>query len=344
MADLYHDGFESYDPADETNTLKRIWGHANDPAISTAKYKTGSQCLNPTTGNPARWYHTSDITNNKLFVNFAFLFTDGPELGSIVEFMSIAGAECSLKLLPNGRVALYRGSTLIISGSEKLYENTWYYLEVKVTLSDSTSAGDCIVKINEVTDITIGTTEDTWDTGGALCGVSLCGEGPTQNSFFDDVSLLDDTGSNNNTFNGECAVESRRPDGNGTTSQWDGSDGNQVDNYLMIDDQYVGDTAEYIEAQAAAEVDLFTYENLALDVLGVKAVKCVSLVEKTAAGPRTIRAKCRSNGTNYDGDTETMPEGGYRYSHYIWETDPDTSSLWLEAAVNAAEFGVEVVA
>jgi hypothetical protein len=344
MAVLFCESFESYDPADETNTLKRVWGHANDPAISTAKYKTGSQCLQPGNSDPATWYADADLSNEKMFLGFAFLFTDGPEQESIVDFMSIAGAELSLVLLPNGRLALFRDTTLLISGSEKLFENTWYYIEIKALLSNSTSSSDCIVKINEVADITIGAGVDTWHTGGSLCGISLNSEATSQQNYFDDIYIVDDTGSDNNTFLGECAVECRRPDGNGNSSQWDGSDGNQVDNYLLVDDQYVGDSAEYIEGQNAAEVDLFTYQNLALDVLSVRAVKCISAIEKTAAGPRTIRTKCRSNGANYNGDTETMPEGGYRYMHYIWEQDPDTSALWLEAAVNAAEFGVEVVA
>jgi hypothetical protein len=338
------DSFESYDPSDLPNTLHRVYFGYVAPAISQTYYKTGTQSL--TLGYDGRLYTpVMSFSNNRVITGFHFYRT----VTSDVKFLGFSGptlGQCYLAFTSQ-KVCLYRwDNTLLATGTTTINIDTWYHLEAKITVSDSTSAGDCIVKINGNEDINLGAGNDTrnFSSEGLDVLVFIASTTVYSSTFIDNLFILNDSGSINNDFIGECLVECKRPDGNGSSSQWDGSDGNQVDNYLLVDEQFV-DESDYLEAQNSGELDLFDYGDISVGVSvdEIYGVGSKSFINKLNSGSRRIRQMCRSGGSNYNGDDLYLPTGVH-FNSQLWETDPDTAALWTKTNFNSAQFGIKVSA
>lgn len=129
------------------------------------------------------------------------------------------------------------------------------------------------------------------------------------------------------------------PDGNGANTAWTGS-------YTDID-EFVLDTNDYIEAIATNAVETSSVSNInaAYSTYNVKAV-AVAMRASNDSGSviADLQAALRTASTNYFSPNLSLPKDGSDYSRqYIWETNPNTSAAWSQAAVNALEVGVRSV-
>jgi hypothetical protein len=74
------------------------------------------------------------------------------------------------------------------------------------------------------------------------------------------------------------------------------------------------------------------------------AVQVVAMVRDVAdLGTRTARAVVYEGATEGPGAAVTLTEPGYQAVSHIFEVNPDTSSAWTIAEVEAAEFGIQLV-
>lgn len=129
------------------------------------------------------------------------------------------------------------------------------------------------------------------------------------------------------------------PDGNGANTAWTGS-------YTDID-EFALDTNDYIEAIAVNQVETSTVSNIngAYSTYNVKAV-AVAMRASNDSGSviSDLQAAVRTSSTNYFSPNLSLPKDGSDYSRqYIWETNPNTSAAWSQAAVNSLEVGVKSV-
>lgn len=341
MTLLHCDSFESYDPNDLDKTLHRVFV-ASSGVLETTFAKTGSQCVK-------LWYNQScgfssvDFVNNRAFVGVHFYTT------SVVTHILMAFnnennvSEASLGIV-GGYLTFYRGlgTTVLATGSIQLQANTWYHIDVKVTIANSTAFGDVIIRVNEVTDIELGAGQDTSGANLSLRKIVLYNNTTGAYNYYDNFYVCNDQGSYNNTFLGECVVECLRPNADGNSSQFDGSDGNQINNYLLVDDIYPDDTAEYVEAQNLNEKDLYGMSNLSIGAASVKGIRVVTAMQRTAPGQRFMRHVIRSQSTDYEGDELTMPDGDWAYGSNIWEINPYTGVAWVEGDIGTLECGMKV--
>lgn len=342
MSLLFCDSFESYDQSDKNNTLWRTWipggGGAN---ISSSEAKTGSQSLAVSYNNYASYVLPSPAQNARLYVGFAYKPTS-LQNSAIIQFGSTT-TEAHVSMHTSGLLGVYRhSSTLLGMGTHAIQPNVWNYIEVKMTITNSTSFGDVIVRINGITDIELGSGIDTCYQTAALQYIYLNAY-INHTAYYDDLYICDDLGTVNNTFLGECVVEYLRPSGNGATSDWDGSDGNQVDNYLLVDDQYVDDS-DYVEGQNLNEIDLYEVQNLSIGALTIRGIRVAGALGRSSIGQRYAKQICRSNGVNYEGAEQALPSGGFGIYSDIWETDPDTGVLWQEGAIGNLQVGAKISA
>lgn len=233
--------------------------------------------------------------------------------------------------------------TTVLGTSSGLTFNTnqWYYLEVKVVLHDTT--GSVVVKQNGTTILNL-TNVDTKNagTGSVIDAVRFRGRVTnTTTVLVDDLYLLNGAGSVYNDFLGDITVETIRPNGNGNVSEWDGSDGNSTDNYLLIDEATY-DQSDYVRSGTTNEKDLYAYGSLAAATGTVKGVVAKAVMSKTASGAQSARQISRISSTNYNGGSETLTTTD-SVKKQAWEQSPATSSDWTISEVNGAEFGVEVL-
>lgn len=116
-----------------------------------------------------------------------------------------------------------------------------------------------------------------------------------------------------------------------------GSDGNSVDNYLLVDETPFSAT-DYVDLQAAADRERYGFANRTL----TGDIACVSVVcqAQTPTGSSTANTFLLSNATEEAGDSLILGAGSTVFRQYV-ELDPDTAAAWTDGGLNAATVGVE---
>lgn len=241
-----------------------------------------------------------------------------------------------------GTINVYRSTTLIDSSSSGLISNgEWHYYEVKVTIHDSTGVFQVDLDGTQVINFS-GDTRNGGTSG--VIDVIYFGCNSGNHLYMDDIYVFDDAGSTNNAVVGDCVVETIKPNGNGNYSDFTGSDGNSVDNYLLVDDAPTPDSdSTYVAAGIAGDTDTYAMSDLsAVTSATVFGVQVGTLARHEGAGG-TYRHAHRRGTTDSFGSAKT-PGASYGWDAYVWEQDPAAGpGAWTVANVNASEFGVDIV-
>jgi hypothetical protein len=257
----------------------------------------------------------------------------------LVDFGSnFRAIQTRLRILLADQVELRRGSgTVLDTSASVLSEDTWHFVEIKLELVQATGSYEVKVDGNSVfsdagpVDVLEGT-ETTCD----FIRVWL-----TPHWYVDEIYILNTDGSVNNDYLGiYTRIEPYYPDEDGTTSDWTPSAGS--DHYALVDETSES-TANYVSSGTITDLDLFKFTDItATDTIhAVKLETYIGLSE--VAGVRDARIQAVSGVTTSNGATFGVVDQTEQVESRILETDPNTSSLWLQAGLNAAEFGVEVM-
>lgn len=220
----------------------------------------------------------------------------------------------------------------------------WAYIELR--WSADTDGSDGIIQVrfdgNEVFSYVGDTTR--WSSSISTLEWQAAQFSATQ---VDDFYYLDDTDATGtqgrafNTFLGPVRIEALRPTGNGDSSGWTGSDGNQVDNYQLVDDPDQPDTADYVQALETGQRDLYQFADpsFAGKVLAIDVLTHCSAPD---GGSPKIKSVVKAGTGEIAVGEGTVPA-------VAWATRTDTihtldplGELWTTGKVAAAQFGVEM--
>lgn len=278
------------------------------------------------------------------FMGLAIRDVEGiPSITDLIRFVAAAGGQSEIGW--DGKAFFWRRLTTTLQRSVGPFtvKGAWYYLEVKVTISNSISANECQIRLNGLEILNLATSSDTQTQASADVDlIRIFGGANNADILIDDLYIVDDNGSKNNTFLGDVRVETLYPDGNGATSNFTGSDADSIDNYLHVDEaQQDGDTS-YVEDNTVSNIDLYTFDDLASTPDTIHSIVVDAYTKKDDAGVRTGKHLIRRNGTNYEGTAFSPSNGSYTYSLNIWEDDPEIAGAWTETNLNGAEVGVKV--
>jgi len=213
----------------------------------------------------------------------------------------------------------------------------WNYIEFKIKISDSVGTWD--VRVNE-SSVMSGGPANTDQTGAGRPSHVRFGHVRSTDLDYDDLYILDDQGAVNNDFLGDVRVQRLKPNGAGDSSDLTRNTGST--NWEAVDEDGEDGDTSYVESATATERDLYNYEPLAGLVGSVFGVIAKPVLKKSDAGSRTAKLLCSSGGSEDESGT-IYPAGSYVRQAKIFETDPNTSGLWLVDAVNSAQFGIEIV-
>lgn len=342
---------EGFDYLDITLFADKYTLEGIDQSIDTAtlRHGTGSsfRCHNESDG------FTIDLPTgaNEVYVGFAFRYL-GFTLLSTNPFLRFIG-ESGFR---NGDFSFSTdGDVIIRNTSGSLHKatdtnpvvlNTWYYIEIKFTVTDSSSAGDVEIKVHDgaiTTTLTCDAGVDFKSASNSTTNTTSIRFFGTSNSsyYIDDLYICDSSGSVNNTYLGDSRVLTNYPDADGNANDFDGSDGNSVDNFDMVNEATADDDTTYVDSSTVSEKDQYGFDGLAVIPDDIFGVEVVSRVKKDDAGAKTAKLITRSGGVDYEG-TAFSPTVSYDYYSEVWEEDPDTSTAWTSTGVNAAEFGIKV--
>lgn len=271
-------------------------------------------------------------------VHFAFKRTTNPTSDvSILLLQDGATVQVSLYLKTATHLLELRRSTstMLQTGTTSIQNNTWYHVQLKVTIAD---AGSCTVKLNSIDEIVFsGDTKQSANAYASIVALYTNGAGPY--IYYDDYILLDGQGAANNDFAGDLRVYHKLPNGAGNYAQWTPSAGA---NYQNVDENPPDSDTTYNSSSTAAQKDSFAFSSAGLTGT-VAGVMCLYRVRKDDAGGRTIRRLIRIGGTDYFGDTLPGISDSYTYQEEVVEQDPSTTAAWADSGVDVPEYGYDLV-
>lgn len=159
--------------------------------------------------------------------------------------------------------------------------------------------------------------------------------------YIDDIFLDDINGETNPAAVPDKRFYYRRANGNGTASELTGSDGDSLDNYLLVDDVPHDGDGTYVKAAAAGLRDLYDTETFTLPAnFAVAAVIPLVVAKKTDAAIGTQVKLVAKNGASETVSSAKNLGTSYGVVLARMTTQPGGGS-WDEAGVNAAEYGME---
>lgn len=161
-------------------------------------------------------------------------------------------------------------------------------------------------------------------------------------AFMDDLRINDVTGAADDSWPGSGRIVSLVPNST-NTAQWDGSDGNQVDNHLLVDERPHDSDTTYVVTTTANEKELYGHAggfslpaNHSITRVWVEAV-----AKDNAALGGQLSTIVKSGTTESVSPAATLPSSYTRVTGNRLTTNPDTLAEWTAAEVNAALFGVK---
>lgn len=339
---------ESFDAVDEA-TADVKW----DAGINTGSARTiettggrngGGCCL--MTGQQSVAYLRKNIPGSSTVVTgHAFRVNSlGNDALAIVAYFEAASNHVGWNVTATGAIQVVRNNTTVLGTSSAgvIAVDTWYYVEFKASISDS--VGTYEVRVNGVS-VLSGSSADTRTSGanGRIEGIQISGVTSKQYRF-DDLYILDTTGSVNNDFLGDLRVSARLPNGNGTASQFTGSDGNSTDNYALVDESPHNSGTDYVGSSTAAQKDTYAVANLPYTPITVFGVQVTAVATKSLAGLRNAAVIARSSGVETLGASRAV-QSSYKGISHCYDVDDGQGSpttAWSKTLVDAAEFGVQV--
>lgn len=352
MSLLFFDGFEGYNIAD----LGKFWNYgyyASSGGVTIdSTGRNGGKNIKSFSHNSLanfvlQWNNPSQFDSQILIVGLAFQFNYIGNDISLIYFQDPSGQQMSgkLEITENGRNLVLRNQpstqeNVLYTSDFSLNFDTWYYVELKWKCHASEGLGE--LRLNEQTLFSFSNTDTRPSLGIAnqIAMVQIRG-GSYIDMHYDDIYILDTTGSKNNDFLGDVRIDAVNPNGAGNYSQMTPSAGS---NYQCVDETAFDDS-DYVQDASDGNKDSYSYADVPtdLDDLAIFGVQLNNVSQRTAGTDnRKLKGFLRTGSTDYEETTAQSLSDSFFRQQTIWEDDPSDSNDWTKAKINACEFGVEV--
>ena len=162
--------------------------------------------------------------------------------------------------------------------------------------------------------------------------------------YMDDYAVNDSNGSVNNSWVLDGDILGAPVTGQGQYAEWMGSDGNQVNNYALING--VGTSlSDYVESNTVDQRELYTITPDAavnLSQREIVAVQPLFIARKTNANdPAALRPMYRDNGVDYELESPQNLDTNWQYHRgVIMPLAPDLSP-WTASKLTNLQVGVK---
>lgn len=240
-------------------------------------------------------------------------------------------AHVQISLDASGFLVAKRFTTTLTTSSVALSVDTWYYIQVDVTISNTVGAVKVLIDTVEAINIT---GQDTQQSGtGIIDGFGL------RSGTYGECFLADTSGSDFNALSTELlAISIIRPDGAGNSAQWTPSAGS---NYQTVDEDPVSET-DYNESSTNTHKDTFAMASAPTEVVDVICVVPWAIAERTDVTPASINMVARHSSSEAAGADNSLIQNSLRMYQSFAHVNPSTAVAWTETEVNAMEAGYEL--
>jgi hypothetical protein len=281
-----------------------------------------------------------------LIVGFWIYFpTASPDTAAPILYLRDSGTtHIDLRMDSSRRLVITRNGTVLATSTNSAAANTWYHVELKVTIGDAgdTPSGRYQLRVNGTATGWIADSGVGQDTRNGVNksvnqvilrnqnGPSICYSG-----FY----ILDTSGSVAADFLGITRVVALNPTGPGNYSEWTP---NYAGNHVNVADEMCDDDNSFNQSSTANQIDSFPLHELPAGAT-VYGVQHVIIARQDAGAGRTIAPLARISSTNYLG---TNYATGVSYGADIepLTISPASAAQWTVAEINGAEFGYKLIA
>jgi len=340
MSLLFADGFDLYSAAQIT----RKWDGAN---YTTGEMVTGRDGVGQAFWPKGTTYTWKILPSNyqTVILGFSIKFEDlTSHAAGLIYFNDGDGTtQVTIDLDTSGHIEARRANsgTLLGTSTFAFSAGTWYTLEVKVKVDNTTGTVD--VYVDGVSVLAL-TGQDTQDNANAYCNRIYIRQSGTANAcYFDDLYILAVDATTPNDFLGKnFRIRSIVPNADGTYEELSPSAG--TDHYALVDEIPPTDDTDYIQSATVNQRDSFNFAALTINASSILAVQANILARRIDATARSIQRLARIGGSDYASSDKALSSTSFLYYLDMMLTNPATSGAWSASAIDDAEFGLKVSA
>ena len=340
---LFCDSFDHYATAQLDEKYSGVGNGPSGYATVVTGGRTGTSALSLSYGGG--YVKQSYAETSNFIVGFA-MSPAAQQSGAIVEFDDGNTTQGQLRLNLAGGVEYWTYNnqgfaTLVVSSVAGLIRlNTYQFLEVSVVFSTS-ATGSVSAQLNGQSIFSITGIVTSASANNSATSVSVVNGGNVVAAvLIDDLYICNGSGTINNSFLGDVAVDCLFPNGQGQFTQWTPSQGTQ--NWAcVIENPPIG--TEYVSSSTVGNIDLYTIASLPGTPSAVVAVQIVACAEKTDSNTRVL-------GVGFgNGTSSVFSAGSSLTSSYVmypqpYDQDPITNAAWTVANVNNGQIGIKEIA
>lgn len=363
MAGLFFDSFDHYATANITQKWTQIAGFPTvSPAVtaSVGRRSTNAMRWASVFASAKSIYKTVPASGAIAIVGFSFNQSSGSftslQAGTSSDPNTEGGTQSPgllyiqegstthvwFRLNSTGTISAFNGGsgTALGTSSSGLSAGVTSYLEFKVTIDNSSGTIDVLKDGVSILSLTSKDTQNggtaTWTqfaighaAGNGVSGVTW---------DYDDLYVLDGSGSVNNNFLGDIRVDATYGNGAGTNTGWTPSTGS---NYQTVDETATNGDTDYNSTSTVNAKDSFAFPSAPVAGAVIAAIQVNIAARKTDAGTSGIKPLVRISGTDNLG-VEQFASSSFSYLRTVWDQTPEGSpQTWTDTIYDAAEFGYE---
>lgn len=333
---LFHDGFDHYATAE----MAAKWTSTGGTITSGSKRNGTNGLHNPTLAGVT----LTNASGATFIAGFAIRwasFAANMTIMACTEAQGFTGS-CQVGLIGNvdGTVTLRRNGTggTILAGPSSWVPTTgvFYYLEIKVVISDTVGTVEVLV---DGETILSATGLDTQQTSNSTWNGFVI----SNNADYDDLYICDGSGALNNDFLGDCISESLIAQADSIAAGFNHglTRSTGSDQGANVDDATPNGDTDYNSGSAAGVKDTYNFPSMT-STGAVLGIQTLMYARKTDQATKTVRPVLRTSATDFPGTTVNIPVG-YSYLREVHPTNPNTSAAWTGADITALQAGLEIV-
>lgn len=329
----------------DTSQLSSLFTLGGSPTISTTAnyFKDGTRGVR--CASSLQSVNVLGLTNAAtrvlgFYIRFNGAFGELRCIASIADGTPATNAnnQVGLVITATGALAIYRGigrggvpgGTQLGSDSANLLTlSTWYFIEIVVTVNNTTGTVEVYVDGSKAGWIDL-SSQDTQSTANAYANAWGLGGTTAGDIAYDNIYSKSD-----GTRFGPGAARSYVPDANGAVRQWTPSTGSN--DFSVVDEIPPNGDTDYLESTSAGNIVTMGYPAIAT-TNAIKGLQVLNYARTTSTG--SIRGVARIGGTDYFATCPALSTS-YGYKPAIFELSPDSGVAWTESEIDGAEFGTE---
>jgi len=344
MSLLYIDGFESYGNTSNVVTTANVvgnkWVAVSENTMKVQEGRTGGHSISMETSTTRIIKPDLITTNATMVVGCGIRVTTVSIDAFYPIWLKIDNTPgVNLRINTNGSVSVRRYTTVLGTSANTglITANTWHYVVLKTLVNNSTGTYEVWIDGNsELSGSGVDTqahASKAYHNGIQLRAGTLSGA-----VRFDDLYILDGSGSVNNDTLGDKVVSTLRPAGDDTID-WTAKDGST--HYTEVDEVVFDEDTSYVESETATDQDIYSYGTIS-GTANITGVQVTTECKETEAESFQLRTLAKSTGNTVNGGDQAVGTTDWQGNSVVFEEDPD-GSAWISSTINSTKFGMEVV-